>query len=71
MDFDTIAKEITDRIEKFKNKDKLTWKDVFEKELNSVKGLKNEDKDLLLIRIVKEISRRGYIIQDNPFKLTK
>ena len=71
MDFDTFAKEITDRIEKFKNKDKLTWKDVFEKELNSVKGLKNEDKDLLLIRIVKEISRRGYIIQDNPFKLTK
>ena len=71
MDFDAIAKDITDKIEKFKNKKRLTWKDVFEKELNSVKGLKEDDKDLLLIRIVKEISRRGYIIQDNPFKLTR
>ena len=71
MDFDKIAKEITDRIEKFKNKEKLTWKDVFEKELNSVEGLKDEDKDLVLVRIVKEISKRGYLIEDNPFKLKK
>jgi len=71
MDFDIIAKEITDRIEKFKNKEQLTWKDVFEKELNSVEGLKDEDKDLVLVRIVKEISKRGYLIEDNPFKLKK
>jgi len=71
MDIDKIAKELTDNIEKFNNKDKLNWKDVYEKELNSVKGLNTKNKDLVLIRIVREISKRGYIIEDEPFKLTK
>jgi len=66
-----LLQKKSDRIEKFKNKEQLTWKDVFEKELNSVEGLKDEDKDLVLVRIVKEISKRGYLIEDNPFKLKK
>lgn len=69
MDIDVIAREITDRIEKFKNKDKLTWKEVYTRELDNLKDV--EDKDLVLVRVVKEISRRGYIIEDNPFKLTR
>lgn len=71
MDFDLIAKEITNKLEKFQNKEKLTWKDVFDKELNNVKNLKDKDKDVVLIRIVKEISKRGYTIEDNPFRLKK
>ena len=71
MDFDLIAYEITNRIEKLKNKEKLTWKDVFENELNKLKDLDIEQKNIVLIRIVREISKRGYIIQDNPFKLVK
>lgn len=71
MDFDKIAKEITDKIEKFKNKEKLNWKEVFDRELDSIKNLKKEDRDLVLIRIVREISKRGYTIEDNPFKLSK
>jgi len=71
MDFDKIAKEITDKIEKFKNKEKLSWKEVFDKELDNIKNLKKEDRDLVLIRIVREISKRGYTIEDNPFKLSK
>ena len=71
MDIDKIAKELADNIEKFNNKNKLTWKDVYEKELNSVKGINDKNKDLVLIRIVREISKRGYIIEDNPFKLIK
>ena len=71
MDFDKIAKEITDKIEKFKNKEKLSWKAVFDRELDSIKNLKKEDRDLVLIRIVREISKRGYTIEDNPFKLSK
>ena len=71
MDFDLIAYEITNRIEKLKNKEKLTWKDVFENELNKLKDLDSEQKNIVLIRIVREISKRGYIIQDNPFKLVK
>lgn len=71
MDFDQIAREITDRIEKFDNKDKLNWRDVYDKELNNLKGLSKQEKDLVLIRIVREISKRGYLIEDQPFKLTR
>ena len=71
MDIDMIAKELTERIVKFENKKKITWREVFEKELDSVKGLKGTDRDLVLVRIVREISKRGYIIQDDPFKLIR
>lgn len=71
MDFDKIAKEITDRIEKFNNKEKINWRDVYTKELNKLEGFSNSEKDLVLIRIVREISKRGYTIEDEPFKLTR
>lgn len=71
MDFDKIAKEITDRIEKFKNKEKINWRDVYTKELNKLEGFSNSEKDLVLIRVVREISKRGYTIEDEPFKLTR
>ena len=71
MDFDKIAKEITDRIELFKNKENISWKEVYEKELDNQHDLNEGDRNLLLIRIVREISKRGYTIEDNPFKLTK
>lgn len=71
MDIDKLAKEITDNIEKFKNTEKLNWNDVYNKELDSVEGLSSSERDLLLIRIVREISRRGYLIEDEPFKLTR
>ena len=71
MDFDKIAKEITDRIEKFKNKEKINWRDVYTKELNKLVGFSNSEKDLVLIRVVREISKRGYTIEDEPFKLTR
>lgn len=71
MDIDKIAKELTDNIENFKNTENLNWRDVYDKELNSVEGLSSKDRDLVLIRIVREISRRGYLIEDEPFKLTR
>lgn len=71
MDFDKIAREVVDRLEKFNNKNNETWKEIFDKELDNIKGLKSKDRDLVLIRIVREISKRGYSIEDCPFKLTR
>lgn len=71
INIDTIAKSITDKLEKYKNKENLNWITVYTNEINSIKEIKKEEKHLLLIRIVREISKRGYTIQDNPFKLIK
>jgi len=71
MNIDMIAKELADKIVKFKNKEKLNWKNVFEYHLDSINGLNQKNRDLVLIRIVREISKRGYIIKDNPFKLVR
>lgn len=71
MDIKKIAIELTDHIENFDNKENLSWNDVYQRELGSVKGLNNKNKDLVLIYIVKEISRRGYLIHDYPFKLVR
>ena len=46
MDFDVVAKQITDKLEKFKNKEKLNWKEVFDNELNNVEGLKDKDREV-------------------------
>ena len=65
MDIDTIVNEITDRIVKFNNKEKLTWKEVYDSELNKLEGFSSSEKDLVLVRVVREISKRGYSIEDS------
>ena len=66
-----IAKSITDEIVNFDNNKKLNWKEVYEKEFDSLKNLTDKEKDLILIQVVKDITRRGYSIEDNQFKLTR
>lgn len=71
MDVDKLAIEIVDYIEKYKNLENLSWILVFEKIIANYDEVNSSNKDLVLIRVVREISRRGYYIQDAPFKLTK
>ena len=71
MDIDTIVKIITDKIERYDNKDNYSWNYVFKNEIKFFKDLSTLEKNLVLIRVVREITRRGYSILDNPFRLAK
>lgn len=71
MDINTVVSEITDRIEKFNNLEKISWYEVIEKIFNDFECVTNENKNLILFYVVKEISKRGYVIEDYPFRLVK
>jgi len=71
MNIDELVSEITNRIENFKNYENITWHEVINREFNRIKDINDDNKSLILVRVVKEISRRGYLINDFPFKLTK
>ena len=71
MDINTVVSEITDKIEKFNNLEKISWYEVIEKIFNNFEYVTNENKNLILFYVVKEISKRGYFIEDYPFRLVK
>ena len=71
MNINEIVKSVTDNIESFNNKENKTWGEILEKELGKLKKLNSSEKNIVLIRVVKEITRHGYSIEDNPFRLIK
>ena len=71
MNIKETAKIIANNIINNTNEENLSWNDVYKKEINKLDNKENLDKTLLLMNIVKEISRQGYSIEDNPFRLTK
>lgn len=71
MDLYAKAREITDELIEFRNEENLNWNEVYTRVLDSVGGLTPRNRDVLLIRIVDEISRRGYLIEDFPFRITR
>ena len=60
-----------DTIIKFDNKENLSWTGVYKKVLKEV-NMEDKIKDnILLLNTVKEITKRGYDIVIEPFKLEK
>ena len=64
MQTEDIVNDITDKIINFKNEKKYNWSKVQEIFLK-------EGEDKILVKVVKEITRRGYSIEDEPFHLVK
>ena len=71
MDINKVINEIANNIENFNNKENKTWGEVYRNELSKLTELPSKDKEYILMKVVKEISRRGYSIEDNPFRLEK
>lgn len=71
MDIKETAKIIANNIINNTNEKKLSWNDIYKNEINKLDNKENLDKTLLLMNIVKEISKQGYSIEDNPFRLIK
>ena len=71
MNIDKLVNEITNRIEKFNNLENISWYEVINREFNNFKEINTDNKNLILVRVVREISKRGYLINDFPFKLTR
>ena len=71
MNIDKLVNEITNRIEKFNNLENISWYEVINREFNNFKEINIDNKNLILVRVVREISKRGYLINDFPFKLTR
>lgn len=65
------VKEIVDYLEKYNNKDNLSWMKVYKKILRDLSINKEVINNLLLSSTVKELSNRGYNIIDEPFKLER
>lgn len=62
---------VVDTLIKYDNKDNLSWMMVYKsilKELNLDNMISNS---IFLRDVVKKISREGYDIYDNPFKLVR
>lgn len=63
--------KITNELINYHNKDNLSWTNTYK---NILKKLNMKDKindDRLLTNVVTQITRLGYDIEANPFKLTK
>jgi len=70
---DTLIKidKITEEIIKYKNDKQLSWMKVYKEILLKLNYKEELHNDLLLIQVVKKITRLGYDIDAIPFKLTK
>ena len=55
----------------YKNKNKLSWMTVYKEILKKLNLENYKDNNKLLNSVVKKITRLGYDITDNPFKLDK
>lgn len=66
-DVNRIAEELV----VYKNKKNLSWSGVYDEVLEKL-GLGDKKKDnRLLLNVVSKITRKGYDIDDMPFKLTR
>jgi len=70
---DTLIKidKIKEEIIKYKNDKQLSWMKVYKEILLKLNYKEELHNDLLLIQVVKKITRLGYDIDAIPFKLTK
>jgi len=70
---DTLIKidKITEEIIKYKNDKQLSWMKVYKEIISKLNYKEELHNDLLLIQVVKKITRLGYDIDAIPFKLTK
>lgn len=56
---------------RYNNKDNLSWMKVYKLVLTELKLDNMIDNSIFLRDVVKKISRDGYDIYDNPFKLVR
>lgn len=56
---------------RYNNKDNLSWMKVYKLVLTELKLDNMIDNSIFLRDVVKKISRDGYDIYDNPFKLAR
>ena len=72
LDIQTKVQELSDFVENYDNrKKKNNWYTVYEEGLDTIGITEQEKRDIVLIKTVREITRRGYEIKDEPFKLTR
>lgn len=62
---------VTKEIINYKNKDNLSWLQVYSKILIKLNLNKELNNNMLKIRVIREISKQGYDIVTNPFNLEK
>ncbi len=62
---------IVEKLVNYKNSKKLSWSGAYSDVLDSL-GMKDRDGEIELLRgVVKKISRDGYDIMDEPFRLKR
>ena len=62
---------VVERLVNYKNSKKLSWCNAYRDVLDSL-NMKDRDDEIELLRgVVAKISRDGYDIYDNPFKLVR
>ena len=73
-----IPKDIIDDVNKitnellvYKNEQKLSWIRAYKDILKKLNMQDKKENDTILTNVVTQITRLGYDIQDNPFKLIK
>lgn len=67
---DTVN-NVTKEIINYKNKDNLSWLQVYSKILIKLNLDKELNNNMLKIRVIREISKQGYDIITDPFNLEK
>ena len=63
--------KITNELLAFENEKKLSWNKSYQDILNKLNMQNKKEDHKLLSSVVTKITRLGYDIEDNPFKLTK
>ena len=63
--------KITNELIKYQNPKKLSWNKSYKEVLKKLNMHDKEYDPILLTNVVTQITRLGYDIEDNPFKLTK
>ena len=72
LDIQKKVQELSDFVENYDNKKKKNnWYTVYEEGLDTIGVTEQKQRNTVLIKTVTEITRRGYEINDEPFKLTR
>lgn len=63
--------KVTNELSVYKNENNLSWMKSYKDVLNKL-NMKDRKEDIkLLTNVITQITRLGYDIEDNPFRLTK
>ena len=66
-----IVDAITDKIINFKNKDGISWGEVYEPLLDEYNVMEFPERGDTLVQIIKKLTMLNYEIYERPFKLEK